>query len=483
MKPDTSAPGAVKAELPLARCSARATGDTGSRLNLAERLAIRRGLLLRRGREYLECDSFLFRKLAAFGGLLAGFLLRACGSRQKAFQLWSAVHRRNYSALADRVIEERFRPRHGKAQDSTRGVYHDHVERLAPIPGTLRFLENPCRLLGTRVLVIKSPGPNEKGVLLIDNSAVFPVVARTFDLGQISRRYHFVLEPSWSGFCDLDILCYAQFDFPVFVEAYEPRDAAFLETIGSNLIPVPTAANWWVDHRLFSPLPNAVKDTDVIMVASWAKFKRHDRLLEALARLRAGGRRLKTILVGYPVDFSLDRIYRLVKYYDLADQVELFEGLPARDVNALLNRARVNVLWSRREGINRAIIEGMFAGVPCLVRAGFNYGYRYPYINPQTGCFTGEKELPDRLLWMVRNHEQFSPRDWVMANLTCQQATAILGEAIRNRASLEGECWTRGLAVKVAHLHTMCYWDEDDRKRFEPDYAFLRSALRTEGKA
>src|SRR5213078_1833422 len=110
----------------------------------------------------------------------------------------------------------------------------------------------------------------------------------------------------------------------------------------------------------------------------WAKFKRHHRFLAALARLRARGERLRAILVGYPLDFPLDHVRRLVRYYGVADQVELYERLPAADVNELFNRARVNVLWSRREGFNRSIIEGMFAGVPAILREGFNYGHRYP---------------------------------------------------------------------------------------------------------
>src|SRR5262249_46366606 len=150
--------------------------------------------------------------------------------------------------------------------------------------------------------------------------------------------------------------------------------------------------------------------------ASWAKFKRHHRLLSALARLRARGERLRTILVGYEVDFTIDHVRRLADYYGVADQVELYERLPPAPVNELLNRARVNVLWSRREGFNRALIEGMFAGVPCILREGHNYGHHYPQINAQTGCFATERDLPDQLLHMTRNHEAFTPREWVMQN-------------------------------------------------------------------
>src|SRR5437879_9782962 len=110
--------------------------------------------------------------------------------------------------------------------------------------------------------------------------------------------------------------------------------------------------------------------------------------------------------------------------------VEIYEWISPEEVNQQLNRAKVNLVWSRKEGVNRAIIEGMFAGVPCILREGFNYGYHYPYINSQTGCFSSERHLPEQLLWMIRNYHQFSPRQWVMANMTCQHATKIISEAI-----------------------------------------------------
>ena len=64
-------------------------------LLLRERFSLWRRLLKEGLREHLEYDSFLFRKGAAFAGLLGGFLLRACGKRHRAFRLWAAVHRRN----------------------------------------------------------------------------------------------------------------------------------------------------------------------------------------------------------------------------------------------------------------------------------------------------------------------------------------------------------------------------------------------------
>ncbi len=315
-------------------------------------------------------------------------------------------------------------------------------------------------------------------MLLLDYSFVFPAFARFYDIGSICKRYHLVLEPSWSGYCDPDILCYLPVQVPVFVEAFEPRDAAFVASLKANLIPVPLAANWWVDHRVMRPLPGIKKDIDVVMLASWATFKRHHRFFAALSQLKKQGHALRCLLIGYPVNLTLADIRGLAAYYGIEDQVECREWLGSAEVNEQLNRARVNIVWSRKEGVNRAIIEGMFAGVPCMLRQGFNYGHEYFYVNKETGCFAGERELPERLLWMVRHHAEFQPRDWVLAHMSCQRATAILEECVRAHAVSAGENWTRGLAVKVGHLNGMQYWDPADKGRFESDYDFLRSKIR-----
>jgi hypothetical protein len=59
-----------------------------------------------------------------------------------------------------------------------------------------------------------------------------------------------------------------------------------------------------------------------------------------------------------------------------------------------------------------------------------------------------------------------------------QRATQILSEVIEKVARSRGEPWTDGLAVKVTHVSQVSYWDPADLKRFQPDYAFLESAIR-----
>ena len=144
----------------------------------------------------------------------------------------------------------------------------------------------------------------------------------------------------------------------------------------------------------------------------------------------------------------------------------------------LLNRAKVQLLWSRKEGANRAIVEALFADVPVIVREGLSYGYRYPYINPQTGRFATEATLGDALLEVIQCGDRYSPRQWALENMSCQRATEVLAATIRERALADGQRWTTGLSVKTVRLETQAYWDPADRARFAADYAFLEQQVR-----
>jgi glycosyltransferase involved in cell wall biosynthesis len=258
-------------------------------------------------------------------------------------------------------------------------------------------------------------------------------------------RYYLVLEPSWSGFCDINVLLFTQKQRAIFVGAIEPRDKAFLSNVGTNFIPVHFGNNTWVDHRVFRPIKGLNKDIDVVMVAGWGGYKRHWAFFAALRELRKRRISTKVALIGYPLDRTIADLRRLAELFGVSDLIEFHEWLGPEEVNRLLNRAKVNVLWSRREGSPRSIIEGMFAGVPCILREGFNFGHRYDYINPQTGRFASEYNLADILLEMIENYPHFSPREWVLEHMSCQRSTALLNEAMRSTAYKLGEAWTNGL--------------------------------------
>jgi glycosyltransferase involved in cell wall biosynthesis len=273
-------------------------------------------------------------------------------------------------------------------------------------------------------------------------------------------------------------LAYSRFDFPVLVQTIEPRDISFIDGLGTNLSTVPTAANWWIDYRVIKPASAGKRDIDVIVVAAWSAVKRHWRLFRALAQLRKRDRALRVALVGYPSDKTRSDLEEEARYFGIADQIEYHENIPLAEVARLYARSKVHVLWSRKEGANRAVIESLFADVPVIVRQGLSYGYHYPYINQQTGTFATEDDLAEVLVETIANRGQYRPREWVMANMTCQRATSILEDAVRTLAVRSGETWTEGLTAKTSRLETQGYWNVEDKTKFERDYAFIAEQLR-----
>jgi glycosyltransferase involved in cell wall biosynthesis len=427
--------------------------------------------------EKIKCDYIrLFAPFLLAGSLLSivGFLLLK--SRKSILALTKLYQARwkIRSGIIEKFVKKTFPLKDANIKKTMNRVYQKHLDMaLLTSDTTKRLLKKPALQFPSLCIVLRSPEGHRKGILLLIYSYYFSFFQRVFDLQEIYKRYHIVLEPSWSGYFNLDILSYTLLDQPVFVEASEPVDFSFIRDLKTNLIPVNIGNNWWVDHRVFRPIESIRKDIDVIMIAAWARYKRHHKFFSVIRELKNRGKKIRVSLVGYPSEQKLEGIHYLAKFYEIDSQIEFHEWLSPAEVNYQLNRAKVNILWSRFEGFNRAIIEGMFAGVPCILRQGFNYGFSYPYINDSSGIYANETDLADKLLYMLENHDTFSPRDWVMGEMTCQKATEILNNAITGQENSKGQKYNGKLAVKVNGLHGMNYWDSDDNSRFQEDYDFL----------
>jgi len=412
--------------------------------------------------------------------LAASRLLRAAGRQSAGFDLLLKSHNRTLSPVIDSHVLQTLKActaleRTGRATGLWE--YFDSVIAAAVSAYHNNPNANPDRYLGSRILVVKSATPRERGVVVTDYQYVFPLLAGLFDLGAICDRYDVVLEPSWADVCAPEVLLFTKQERPIYVQTIEPRDRGVLSALDTNLRVVPLAANWWVDPRR-APAAAGVRDIDVIMVAAWADIKRHWRVFKALSELKRRGRKLRTALVGYRYDRTRQEIEDLAEHFGIRDQVETYERISQDEVSALLARSKVHVLWSRRECANRAIIEAMMADVPVIVRDGLTFGYRYPYINEHTGRFVTEGQLADAIVETIDTRQRFSPREWVLEHMTCVHATRALEQYLQKAREERGESWSGELAVKTSTLDTQRYYNPDDRRQFDADYGFLESTIR-----
>jgi glycosyltransferase involved in cell wall biosynthesis len=350
------------------------------------------------------------------------------------------------------------------------------IQNSKLMPQYIKFTEKPNDFFEAMAIVLRSHTVPQKGILLLKYSYSFPLFFAMYDVDLVAERYHIVLEPSWTGYCDGSILCYAGLKNPVFVQSLESKDSALLLNISENLIPVEIGANWWVDHRIFRPRASIKKDSDICVIASWSRFKNHEEIFDAVRLLKKMGNILKLILIGYSVDMTKEDILHLAMHKGIAEQVEIYEGITSDQVAIHLCRCKVNLVWSKREGVNRAIIEGFLCNVPGILREGFNYGTKYKYINDSTGTFSSKDMLVQNLQQLCENYKRYNPRKWVMDNQTCQHAIENLVATIGSRCGEEKNKCSKILS-KVNFLDGMRYFDEKHGSMFDKDYDYLKKCM------
>lgn len=309
-----------------------------------------------------------------------------------------------------------------------------------------------------RVLKIKERSETEKGVLIVKFSETFSKLRRDFDVGRMLEDYYFVLEPSYSGFCDPEILYFMEYaDQPVIVQAADQLDVEFVNRLGSNLIPINIGSSDWTNDRVFRPL-GLEKIYDCIMVALWGDIKRHYMLFEAMKQINDPTYRI--CLCGGPWGRTVQDFEDMATMYGVRNQVDFFQMVPSEEVNRLLNLSKVNILLTLKEGANRALFEGFFADVPGLVLSN-NIGVNKSYFNEQTGVVVDERELASALLKIRVDYRSYSPRRWALENISCEASTRKIEALLGRVASERGEAFSGPLAVKVNP--EMDYYRESER--------------------
>lgn len=311
--------------------------------------------------------------------------------------------------------------------------------------------EKTIDLLIRRAIVLKAPRFSdgrvvEKGVLLIKFTKQFLSFRKCVDVASALKDYSLILEPSWSGLSSLNILYFMQFsDQPIVVMAADERDYRFLEKLGSNLIPVSFGPGAWVDSSVFRPLRSHQKRFDAIMVARWARYKRHHVLFRALKKI--GDPNFKVALVANPWPRNREDIELLIDFYGVKKNVRIFEGLTHQEVNKMLNMSKVNLVLSLQEGDNRSLSEGFFADTPGIALRN-NTGISKYRINAQTGKLIDEKDLAIELLYFQEHWPEFRPRRWAMDHLSVEKTTSKLNGVLKHLAEKRGEEWTTDIVCK-----------------------------------
>jgi hypothetical protein len=191
-----------------------------------------------------------------------------------------------------------------------------------------------------------------------------PIFVEHYDLKRLVQNGHVVLEPSWAGYCDPNILAWTLVDRPVIVQSSEVGDINLLRELNTNLVPVEFGASDWIDPHAFSPKNAGNKIYDCIYVANRGAYKRVHVFLRAISKILPVRPIFRAALVCDPWGGPADVIEGLIDHYRLRGRFDFVDGVPYSEISSPYSQSKLCVLLSLKEGSNRSLFESMFCDTP-----------------------------------------------------------------------------------------------------------------------
>jgi hypothetical protein len=103
---------------------------------------------------------------------------------------------------------------------------------------------------------------------------------------------------------------------------------------------------------------------------------------------------------------------------------------------------------SLREGANKCLAEGLFAGTPALLIDECACG-NHRHITHETGRSVPDRELEDALVGFADHDEAFRPSEWAEKHISPIASTRELSRVVRELELAQSFQWTTDLIPKM----------------------------------
>jgi len=211
-----------------------------------------------------------------------------------------------------------------------------------------------------------------------------------------------------------------------------------------NTILLDLAPADFVDINRFRPL-NIRKEYAGIQIARWSSFKRHELFVKGVSLLprkrfvkfghyAKGGNSFELTLKRKVIKLARELVANLDFPYANLDSNS---SLPNshEEINLHINKARMGVITSRMEGVNRFKMECMAANIPVLVPSDTSYP-TMKHINEHTGVLfkPNPQCLSEAISFVESRYDRFRPREYVMKHTGHKNSLRKLADALNKLA-------------------------------------------------
>jgi hypothetical protein len=280
----------------------------------------------------------------------------------------------------------------------------------------------------------KSNGVNKGAIILNKVDEITKVIPEL-------KEYFYIIERrGWEGISESKT---ADIKFVDDLSTWEETKKRF-----PNAVLLDIGAPDFIDTEAFRPL-GVEKDYDGIQISSWDEFKRPFLFIQGAALIpnRRFLRLGHYINKGTPKERAL-RNDCLEMTKKLGANIEFpfgnadsNEEMPKNkdDINLYINSAKMGILTTKAEGINRFKLECLSADIPVLIPSDTSYPTK-KHINDDTGLLfdPSPESLAEAVEYVISHRSQFNPREYVLKNTGINQSLKKLKKALSSVCEKDG---------------------------------------------
>ncbi len=368
-------------------------------------------------RNYIFYD-IKYRLIQRLGGFIFLILYYLPGIKSNTrLKFLLASHRASYGSISEKLIKSKL----VKIR-----------EMIKPCGAATEKIKK--EIIG-RSIVLKKPLDHdgmliEKGIMLIKFSETFTLYLLYVNCEELMKRFHIILEPSWTGHAIEQILGWCQYKERVYIQCADKPDFDFIRSLQSNLVPLRMGSGEFVDYRIFQPLTTE-KKYDLVCVANGLVYKRVYAYLRLVKALRRENPAIRAALVCARRGGLLAVIERLIDLMGLKNSLDYFTELTQSELNKIIEQSKVNILMSYREGSNRVLFEAIFSNTPSVI-LDKNIGIRKECFTVDSGLVARERFLVKDIYALLENVMNMAPREWALKNISPEMSVDKLVRLIED---------------------------------------------------
>jgi len=327
----------------------------------------------------------------------------------------------------------------------------------------------PVEMCRGRILILKTPifidnKLIEKGAIIVKFTETFIPIYLSLNVALLSKYFRVILEPSSVGYSLPEILIWTALGKEkVIVLSPYKDDFDFLVATTANLVPMTLGPADWVDTSRFYKISDTEKIYDAIYIANFNPIKRVERYIRAVVRVTKQRPDYKVALVLASHGDAKNEVINALNCAKDRTSIDVFYDIKQAEINELVNKSKVNILVSLREGSNKGLAEGLFSGAPALLMKESVSG-NHVHINAQSGRVVSNSDIEDGLLWFADNYTECTPDEWARSHIDPTVSTRILSDKLKEIEIADGRPWTKEIFAKV---------NRPELAYLNPDYSWL----------